>query len=190
MINKAFLHPAVRERMDLIKKAGDQLGFAPEVTSTFRDRSKQVDLWNKCARGQVSRPVKFPGCSQHEFGFAFDMVASKGARIADQPIPGRLEMAICGLLGICPQNPTQRDIPSAQFTLQVMGRRMGLTSPASDPIHFSVFPASVWDPHMRSEFNLECRTCVNTLPVSAIPFIFGDVQGTLLGQLSGPGQFF
>jgi len=159
MINKAFLHPSIRARMDFMMKTGRQFGFAPIITSTVRDRGKQQDEWNKCQRGASRFPVKEPGCSQHEYGYAFDMQVTKGAFVADQPVPGKISALACAVLGICPEGGERLDLPSGQFAVQLQGRKLGLSNSQSDPIHFSIFPSATWDPHMRSEFGIGCRTC-------------------------------
>jgi len=159
VINKAFLHPAVRQRMDLMVRVGRQLGLAPEIRSTVRDSGTQIDLWERCRRREASFPVKQPGCSQHEWGMAFDMKATQGTQVMGRPLPGRIVSLACALLGLCPSPLDPAPLPPAQFSLQLLGRRLGLSSPQSDPIHFSVFPSSVWDPHMKSEFGLGCATC-------------------------------
>lgn len=159
MINKAFLHPAVRQRMDIMVRTAREQGFAPVVRSTVRDSGTQRDLWERCQARAWPFPVKEPGCSQHEWGMAFDLVATQGATVANRPVPGRVGIAACAILGLCPQETPGQDLAAAQFAIQLNGRRLGLSTPDSDPIHFSVFPASVWDPHMRSEFGLGCSTC-------------------------------
>jgi len=159
VINKAFLHPAVRQRLDILVQNARDNGWGPVVRSTVRDDGTQQNLWDRCQRGEGPFPVKEPGCSQHKWGYAFDLVATRGAVVANAPVPGRLSVALCALLGICPDREPGRDTRAAQELLQIQGRRLGLSTSRSDPVHFSVFPSSVWDPHMRSEFGLGCRTC-------------------------------
>jgi len=141
-------------------RGAQQAGWEPQITSTVRDRGRQQELWEDCQFGRAPFPVKQPGCSQHEFGYAFDMKVARGAFVADQPVPGRLATLACSLLGIC-GDPAQRErLPAAQALLQIRGRQLGLSTSQGDPVHFSVFPSSVWDPHMRSEFGIGCRTCL------------------------------
>ncbi len=145
--------------MDIMVREARDNGWAPIVTSTVRDTGTQQRLWDRCQRGQGPFPVKEPGCSQHEWGMAFDLVATRGAAVRMEPVPGRLSTAACLLLGICPERDDGLDLPAAQALLQIRGRQLGLSTSRSDPIHFSVFPSGVWDPHMRSEFGLGCGTC-------------------------------
>lgn len=166
-----------------MKRQADRAGFAPVIRSTYRDRGTQTNLWNRCQRREASFPVKEPGCSQHEFGYAFDMVATGGAFVADAPVPGRVSQILCGVFGICGDQVERSDQPAAQFALQLMARKIGLSTSASDKIHFSIFPSSVWDPHMRSTFGLGCRTCVpDRIPLSGADLGFDEFVVPGLGR--------
>lgn len=136
MINKAFLHPAIRARMDWIIEKGRAFGLDPEVTSGWRTIGVQRGLFQDCLDGTATHRVKHPGCSQHEFGFAFDM------------LPRRR------FPRIGPRTGGGFDID--QSFLQEAGRVTGLTGSG---IHFAVFPAAVWDPHMTRTFGVDCSTC-------------------------------
>jgi D-alanyl-D-alanine carboxypeptidase-like protein len=66
------LQPFAQALVDLAGRAGVQ----PRVTSTLRSRSQQERLYRSFLRGESKYPVAPPGTSAHEFGYAFDMVAS------------------------------------------------------------------------------------------------------------------
>jgi hypothetical protein len=51
------------------------LGVRPRITSTYRSISHQRRLYNEYQRGERSLPVAKPGCSQHNYRLAFDMVS-------------------------------------------------------------------------------------------------------------------
>ena len=62
----------------LIPYAELLIGLAPRgslrVTSVIRTRAHQEKLYAARQAGQWPYPVAPPGCSQHEYGYAWDMV--------------------------------------------------------------------------------------------------------------------
>ena len=52
----------------------DHYGIPYTITSTRRSMSEQRRLYERRQRGQHPLPVARPGCSQHNYGYAFDMV--------------------------------------------------------------------------------------------------------------------
>lgn len=92
-------------------------GFSPRFLSGFRTRGEQADLF----RGVVFTPnvVAFPGTSQHEFGFAYDLAPD--VRPGDASYAARLDQLRA--LGIA------------------LGMRWG---GPQDPQHWQAFPREVW----------------------------------------------
>ena len=93
-------------------------GFTPRFLSGFRTREEQAALFN----GKVStpNPVRFPGTSQHEFGFAYDLAPA-----------------------VSPGNSAY----NAQLDqLKTLGLALGMRwGGPGDPQHFQAFPGRVWD---------------------------------------------
>lgn len=58
--------------IDLATRAG----VNPRVTSTLRTTSEQARLYRRFLSGASTLPAAPPGTSAHEYGYAFDMVAS------------------------------------------------------------------------------------------------------------------
>lgn len=73
------LQPYAKALVDLGARAGVQ----PRVTSTLRSHSQQQRLYDAYLRGESRYPVAPPGMSAHEFGYAFDMVASSTEDLHD-----------------------------------------------------------------------------------------------------------
>lgn len=73
------LQPFAQGLIDLAGRAGVQ----PRVTSTLRTYSEQERLYRAFLRGERHYPVAPPGRSAHEFGMAFDMVASTQSDLHD-----------------------------------------------------------------------------------------------------------
>jgi len=172
VINKALLHPWVRWAMQTLLEEGRKAGLNPVVTSAFRDMGSQRALLQRCQRGEGVRgfPVKDPLCSQHVWGFAFDMEAQRPPVVAGESIPlpgssGSLTIAkevFCSIFPdtpICAQAISTQDQTNAQFVLGLLAKQIGLLWVKSDAIHFFTFPRSAWDSHMRKTFNTSCETC-------------------------------
>lgn len=92
-------------------------GFTPRFLSGFRTAAQQTALF----RGEVftPNPVAFPGTSQHEFGFAYDL--------APDVQPGHSEYG-------------KKLNELSQLGL-ALGMRWG---GAADPQHWQVFPRAFW----------------------------------------------
>jgi len=93
-------------------------GYTPRFLSGLRTREEQAALFS----GKVStpNPVRFPGTSQHEFGFAYDL--------APAVFPGDSAYG------------TQLD------QLKTLGIALGMRwGGPDDPQHFQAFPRTVWD---------------------------------------------
>src|SRR5215470_8102715 len=73
------LQPFAQALVDL----GGRAGVQPRVTSTCRSRSQQQRLYDQFLRGETKYPVAPVGTSAHEFGYAFDMVASSTEDLHD-----------------------------------------------------------------------------------------------------------
>jgi D-alanyl-D-alanine carboxypeptidase-like protein len=73
------LQPFAQALVDLAGRAGVQ----PRITSTLRSRTQQERLYRAFLRGESHYPVAPPGTSAHEFGYAFDMVASTTEDLRD-----------------------------------------------------------------------------------------------------------
>jgi len=163
VINKAFLHPWVREKMQELLIEGQRLGLAPIVTSTYRFGDTQDELMRRCRIAQPEQqgfPVKESPCSQHEWGFAFDANPTVNVPLGGG-IPGRggvlLEVFCKTFPEACTAREEGRD--TAPFALGLVGRDIGLEWSPRDTVHFSAFTPGRWDPHMRSVWGLSCRTC-------------------------------
>src|SRR6266851_4644194 len=59
----------------LVQRAS-ALGLQPRFTSTRRSHAEQKRLWSRAQAGGSNFPVAPPGYSAHEYGEAFDLVAS------------------------------------------------------------------------------------------------------------------
>lgn len=76
------LHPEVRERVAWLLQEGRSEGLRVVMTSGFRTRAKQEQLYRAwLARGRSGLPAAPPGYSTHEYGFAVDLVANDTARL-------------------------------------------------------------------------------------------------------------
>lgn len=49
--------------------------LAPRVTSTYRSMAEQQRLYDRYRAGRSAYPAARPGCSTHNYGLAFDLVA-------------------------------------------------------------------------------------------------------------------
>lgn len=69
------LLPEVAERLEGLTRALRSQGVPISVTSTFRSRAQQEELYRAwLARGRRGLPAAVPGTSTHEFGYAVDLV--------------------------------------------------------------------------------------------------------------------
>lgn len=101
----AGVHPALKARVQLILNVAARHGGDYRVSSGLRSREQQDSLF--CSPNPF--PVARPGCSQHEYGFAVDVVFSR----QDWQ---RWYLAVGGLLGLStvPNDPVHLQLfPSA-----------------------------------------------------------------------------
>lgn len=93
-------------------------GYTPRFISGFRTREEQTALF----RGEIAtpNPVAFPGSSQHEFGFAYDL--------APDVFPG------------------SADYNKKLDELRWLGLALGMSwGGAQDPQHWQAFSRNVWN---------------------------------------------
>lgn len=91
-------------------------GFTPRFLSGLRTNAEQIALFRSNPSGN---PVAFPGTSQHEFGFAYDLAPD--VRPGDASYDARLDQ------------------------LRSLGLALGMRwGGPSDPQHWQAFPLTVW----------------------------------------------
>ncbi len=91
-------------------------GFTPRFLSGLRSREEQVALFRSNPAGN---PVAFPGTSQHEFGFAYDLAPD--VRPGDASYAARLDQ------------------------LRSLGLALGMRwGGPQDPQHWQAFSLPVW----------------------------------------------
>ncbi len=163
MINKAFLDPWVRHKMEELVSLGMELDLAPIVTSGYRDAETQVELFRRCEIAQDDQrgfPVKRSPCSSHEWGFSFDSRPTTRLDPIGGP-PGTKSPGLSDLFchffpDVCRR---REDLDIAPLVYGEIGRSIGLRWSPRDAIHFGAFTPGEWDPHMRSVWGLDCSTC-------------------------------
>jgi len=77
------LQPDLRPFAEDLVRAAGVAGLQPRVTSTYRSHAQQKALYDRFLRGQQDFPVARPGTSAHEYGWAFDMITTPFAALAD-----------------------------------------------------------------------------------------------------------
>lgn len=186
MINKALLHPWVRCKAEQLLECGRRFGLAPTLTSAYRTSGEQIAKWNNCILTGARFPVKHPGCSQHEYGLAFDAVANAPRGPGSPVSPGMLvNFVLCKIL---PDNPLCAGIgppPPRQAELQALGAEIGLVTSGGRSVHFATFPASVFDSHMQSNFGVNCQTCRPLPPLDFTNRFFERPLPGRLGNIFG-----
>jgi len=70
------LHPQLRPYVEALLEVARENGLAPRVTSTRRTRREQEALYARWLAGRNPYPVARPGTSDHELGWAVDIVSS------------------------------------------------------------------------------------------------------------------
>lgn len=78
------LHPYLRPYASALLRVAQENGLAPRVTSVRRSRAEQTALYHRWLAGRNPYPVAPPGTSDHEVGWAFDLVSR------DNPWLGRV----------------------------------------------------------------------------------------------------
>jgi len=79
------VHPWLGVRLQWLQDVARIVGGSQGLISGVRTESEQRNLYNS----QVNRPAAFPGCSQHEFGFAADAVWGRISQITSK---GRIKL--------------------------------------------------------------------------------------------------
>lgn len=69
------LHPSFDPWARWIYGVARRHNLRPRVTSDYRSMAEQRRLYIRRAQGKHPFPVAPPGCSQHNYGFARDMVS-------------------------------------------------------------------------------------------------------------------
>lgn len=77
----ADLHPQFQPWAKWLYDVAEYNGLRPRVTSTFRSVAHQERLYAGYLRGEAPYPVARPGCSQHQYGVAIDMVVERAAEL-------------------------------------------------------------------------------------------------------------
>ncbi|UCC72601.1 MAG: D-alanyl-D-alanine carboxypeptidase family protein [Gemmatimonadota bacterium] len=75
------LDPAFRPWAQWLYDTAEYYRLRPRVTSTRRSISHQRELYQRYLRGQSKYPVAKPGCSQHNYGVAIDLVSDNNERL-------------------------------------------------------------------------------------------------------------
>jgi LAS superfamily LD-carboxypeptidase LdcB len=104
------LHPQLRPWAEWLVQVAVAQGWDVRITSVRRSVREQQMLYSDWIRGRRLLPAAKPGCSQHQYGLAWDMVINEDH-----------------------QGPFQRAIGGAW-------REAGGSWPGpTDPVHFGVF---------------------------------------------------
>lgn len=114
------VHPWLAARLIWLSKVADLIGSKQTLISGNRTLAKQRELWESDFR----RPVAFPGCSQHNYGFAADAVYDRAVQISSK---GR---------------PRLFSLEETNATMQSAARFAGLTTVSGDPGHVQMYPGS------------------------------------------------
>lgn len=70
------LNPRLVKIAKNLPREAKRLGFEAKVTSGFRTRKKQQELWENWQAGASPYPAARPGTSDHERGLAIDVVSN------------------------------------------------------------------------------------------------------------------
>jgi len=73
------LHPEVRRRVFFLRNLAKRFGITTIQTSGFRSVQAQNRLYARFRAGQSRFPAAPPGYSTHNYGFAVDLVATRGS---------------------------------------------------------------------------------------------------------------
>lgn len=73
------LHPSFAPWARWLYACAEYNRLSPRVTSTYRSLSDQQRLRSRYEMGESRYPAAKPGCSQHNYGLAFDMVSQNNA---------------------------------------------------------------------------------------------------------------
>jgi len=126
------LDPWLRIAMEWMEANVEYYGGDFVYVSGFRSTDDQRDLYR--ARRSNPRPVAYPTCSQHEYGYAVDI----GFVAGGNPFGDRYQFGF----------PSQ----VKQFT-EAMAKSLGLTFFESDPGHFQMYPTEEFK-HWLNQFGI------------------------------------
>jgi len=70
----AGLDPKLATIAKNLPKVAKSLGFSARVTSGYRSKKKQAELYTNYKNGYSPYPAAYPGTSDHEIGLAIDVV--------------------------------------------------------------------------------------------------------------------
>lgn len=111
------VHPWLAERIRFLGQVIDIWGGRQVYISGFRTKAEQKRLFDST----TTRPVASPGCSQHEYGYAVDVLWLPIFNFADN-------------IQLSPRETNR--------AMQDLGRDLGLITVERDTGHFQVFPGS------------------------------------------------
>lgn len=69
------LQPSFRPYAVWLYTVAEYNRLRPRITSGYRSVSEQARLYSEYRAGRRAYPAAAPGCSQHNYGLAFDMVS-------------------------------------------------------------------------------------------------------------------
>jgi len=112
------VHPWLGARLQWLQDVAKAVGSIQSLISGNRTTTQQRELYNR----QLDRPAAFPGCSQHEYGFAAD---ARWLPITQITTKGRIKTF----------GPAETD----RF-MNEAARHVGLHLVARDTGHFQTYP--------------------------------------------------
>jgi len=114
------VHPWLGVRLKWLQEVALAVGGVQTLISGVRTREEQLFLYNR----QTNRPAAYPGCSQHEYGFAADALWTPIVQVTSK-----------ARLKVFRQDETDRFMGSA-------ARHVGLHLVANDTGHLQVYAGS------------------------------------------------
>lgn len=117
------VHPWLRVRLKWLAEVARLLGGGQSLISGVRSSGQQRELWER--RG--ARPVAFPGCSQHQYGFAADAVWIPFVGITSK---GRGKVI--------------NTSAETQAAMEGFARQAQLTTVSNDPGHLQIYPGAMF----------------------------------------------
>lgn len=112
------VHPWLGVRLQWLEEVAEIVGSRQSLISGNRTVEEQLDLWNTV----VSRPVAYPGCSQHNYGFAADATY--------------LPIVLISTKG----RPAGSSAAQTTSFFNSAARHVGLTLVAKDDGHYQIYP--------------------------------------------------
>lgn len=111
------LEPELREGAVALVTEASRAGLQPRVTSARRSHSLQARLYRRYLRGESQFPAAPPGQSAHEYGWAFDVLVTPFAYLAEL---GRVWTAWGGTWG-AERDPVHFELPGASEKAKSLG---------------------------------------------------------------------